>query len=106
MMEANTARAEDVGHIGGTSLRELSENAENWRDLIRRSDGMQATYVEVSDTPTRDPAYRPTPAWTLKLQWSCGDGERELRSDVRGPLVGSERDDGRGGQQPRGTSAR
>jgi hypothetical protein len=59
-MEAATAVPMEVGHIRGTSARDLPGSVENCRDLIRRSGGMQSALAEVKKTPAQDPAYRPT----------------------------------------------
>lgn len=48
----------------GTSTRELPGNDANYRDPIRRSDGMSIAFVEVRGPPAQDPAYRPTIGWS------------------------------------------
>ncbi len=48
-----------VGHIPGTSCRDLSRNDENRRDLSRRSDHMRGAFAMVRETLAQDPAYRP-----------------------------------------------
>jgi hypothetical protein len=48
-----------IGHIPGTSRRDLPRTDENCRDLSRRSDGMCSTFAMVRETLAQDPAYRP-----------------------------------------------
>jgi hypothetical protein len=49
-----------VGHIQGTSRRDLPRTDENRRDLSRRSGGMSGTFAMVGEKLAQDPAYRPT----------------------------------------------
>jgi hypothetical protein len=60
-----------VGHISGTSHRDLPRNDENRRDLSHRSDHMHSAFAMVSETFAQDAAYRPTCpfcSWTLLEQ--------------------------------------
>ena len=49
-----------VGHIPGTSRRDLPRTDEKRRDLSRRSDHMRDALAVVTETSAQDPAYRPT----------------------------------------------
>jgi hypothetical protein len=49
-----------VGHILGTSRRDLPRTDENRRDLSRRSEHMRDAFTMVRETSAQDPAHRPT----------------------------------------------
>jgi hypothetical protein len=57
-------------HIGCTSASETPRNAENRRDLIRRSGYTRGSAAQVTDLPAQDPAYRPTHPLSNVLTWS------------------------------------
>jgi hypothetical protein len=49
-----------IGHIPGTSRRDLPRSDENRRDLNRRSRRMSCMSAQVKSAHAQDPAYRPT----------------------------------------------
>jgi hypothetical protein len=52
------SRTVAVGHIPGTSARDLPRTGENRRDLNRRLDRVHGTFAMLRETPAQDPAYR------------------------------------------------
>jgi hypothetical protein len=59
-----------VGHIPGTSHRDLPRVDEKRRDLNHRSDRMHGTFVLVKEMLAQDPAYRPAHPPSIGL--TCG----------------------------------
>ena len=72
-----------LGHISGTSHRDLLAIVEIHRDLSSRSSGILTISAEVRSAPAQDPAYRPTHPFHVALT------EREGRLDGH-PSYGSD----------------
>jgi hypothetical protein len=65
-------RGKRPGHIGGTSARDLPGDAENYRDLRRRSGGSTGASADVRGIQAQDPAYRPAHPLDQAFGWRVG----------------------------------